>query len=170
MFLRWSNSQIRNVCFVLYFLMDLNWLDKSSAFFLNSCTEKKTPDVTATMSTVVPTQMKRPSSTGSHKSRTPSATPITNMVSSKPIRHVAILPSASNPPPKSHLKEPTNLSGHLINLLSKSIRWIRCCRNIYIVWRSEHDTHAWSFCWRSDRINVSTDDWTMRNPPFLFFF
>lgn len=167
MLLRWSNSQIRNVCFVLCFLLDLNWLDRSS-FFFNSCIEKKTADITATMSTVVPTQMKRPSSTGSHKSRTPAATPITNMVSSKPIRHVAILPSATNPPHGSHLKEPTNLSGHLMTMLSKSICWIHCCRNIYIVWGSEYNTHARSFCWRSDRINVSKDECTMRNPTFFF--
>ena len=82
-------------------------------FFRPVRTEKKAPDVTATMATVVPTQAKRPAS-GPQKPRVPAATPITNMVVSKPIRHLAILPSAKDPPSQSRSHAPANLSGNSI--------------------------------------------------------
>ena len=75
------------------------------------------------MTTVIPTKTKRPMS-GPPKSQTSTATPITNMVTSKPVRHLAILPSSKDPPSKSRLKEPSNLSGNSIDHRNQSIQII----------------------------------------------
>ena len=72
------------------------------------------------MTTTVPVPVKRPSS-ATQKPRTPTATPITDMIAPKPIRHLAILPSAKDPSNKSRSREPTNLSGNC----SSSERFVR---------------------------------------------
>lgn len=67
--------------------------------------EQQQKDVTATMMTIIP-QSKRPISAPIKKK---TITSVTDMVTAKPIRHLAILPSSK----KEFLKQPTNLSGRI---------------------------------------------------------
>lgn len=66
-------------------------------------------DGTATMMTIVP-QSKRPISAPAKKQI---ITPITDMVTAKPIRHLAILPSSRIQSIKDIPKHSTNLSGRI---------------------------------------------------------
>jgi hypothetical protein len=61
------------------------------------------------MMTIVP-QSKRPKSAPVKKQI---VTPVTDMVVSKPIRHLAILPSSKEQSTKESIKHPTNLSGRI---------------------------------------------------------
>ena len=69
--------------------------------------EKKHADVTATMMTIKPAP-KRPTS-AVVKTRAPSTA--TDLVIVKPMRHLAILPSAKEPVTKRMIADPVNLSG-----------------------------------------------------------
>ncbi|CAF2646325.1 unnamed protein product [Rotaria sp. Silwood2] len=70
-------------------------------------TEKQQADITATMMTIIP-QVKRLTASAPSKKRT--VTAVTDMVISKPIRHLAILPSAKEQLKKEITKRATNLS------------------------------------------------------------
>ena len=86
------------------------------------CREKKQAEVTATMTTIVPVppSLKRPSSVPL-KARAPTA--VMDMVVSKPIRHIAVLPSAKEQAKKRLITDPANLSGRTDCSIDLLTRW-----------------------------------------------